>query len=90
MNVGMNTLNVEDILCKDRGYSVCLLHNVSGEGRSHYLESPDVIDMSKVDISTITDLDRYYELLNELSKLTGKIIVTKVQEFCDGGSKNEA
>ena len=77
----MNIPDMDGVRYRDRVYCVRLVPGVSGQGRSHYLESPNVIDLSKVDISTISNLSRYYELLDELSKLTGKVIVTSVQKF---------
>lgn len=54
---------------------------VHGKGRSRYLESIGAIDVSHVDLNSVSDVDRYLELLQELSIITGRTVVVSMQEY---------
>lgn len=56
---------------------------VHGKGRSRYLESIGAIDVSHIDLNSVSDVDRYLELLRELSIITGRTVVVSMQEYHD-------
>ena len=57
--------------------------SVNGKGRSRYLESIGAIDVSHVDLNSVSDVHRYLELLRELSIITGRTVVVSKQDYHD-------
>lgn len=75
--VATNLVDDDNILAFPVGKSV------NGKGRSRYLESIGAIDVSHIDLDSVSDVHRYLELLCELSIITGRKVVVSKQDYCD-------
>ena len=53
---------------------------VGRQVKPSYDESDNVIDMSHIDLKEVSDVERYYSLLQELSIITGRPILLTMQK----------
>jgi len=53
---------------------------VGGQVKPSYGESDNVIDMSHIDLKEVSDVERYYSILQELSTITGRPILLTMQK----------
>lgn len=80
--VAVNLVDADNIL------AFPIRKSLNGKGRSRYLESIGVIDVSHIDLNSVSDVHRYLELLCELSIITGRKVVVSKQEYHEDGMED--